>query len=49
MPESLLVLSGHSMGALVLETAFLSLLQDPLEPLFEALDEEEPETTIAPA
>jgi hypothetical protein len=37
-PESPLVLSGHSMGALVLEAAFLSLLREPGDPLVQVLD-----------
>lgn len=32
--ESPLVLIGHSMGALILESAFLSLIDDPTRPLF---------------
>ena len=32
-PESPLVLSGHSMGALILESAFLALLKEPDKPL----------------
>ena len=32
--ESPLVLIGHSMGALILESAFLSLIEDPNRPLF---------------
>jgi hypothetical protein len=32
-PESPLVLAGHSMGALVLEAAFLALLREPSDPL----------------
>ena len=37
-PESPLVLSGHSMGALVLEAAFLALLREKGDPMVEPLD-----------
>ena len=43
-PESPLVLAGHSMGALVLEAAFLALLREPGDPLVKALDPQDPST-----
>jgi hypothetical protein len=41
-PESPLVLAGHSMGALVLEAAFLALLREPGDPLIKVLDPQDP-------
>jgi hypothetical protein len=40
-PECPLVLAGHSMGALVLEAAFLSLLRESGDPLVQILDSED--------
>jgi hypothetical protein len=41
-PESPLVLAGHSMGALVLEAAFLALLREAGDPLVKVLDPQGP-------
>jgi hypothetical protein len=41
-PESPLVLAGHSMGALVLEAAFLALLREAGDPLVKVFDPQDP-------
>ena len=41
-PQSPLVLTGHSMGALVLKAAFLTLLREPGDPLVKMLDPQDP-------
>ena len=43
-PESPLILVGHSMGALVLEAAFLSLLRERDDPLVKELNPQDPST-----
>jgi hypothetical protein len=47
-PESPLVLAGHSMGALVLEAAFLALLREPGDPLVKVFDPGDPSANEKP-